>query len=111
MNAAIPATLPGAPGGERGPFLPFLLLAVAFLGWAAIQTTQLVSDRRSLQAAAAQQVNPLAAAHKIRVAADSLAAKTQALADRGNPDAATVIAKLQERGITINAKAATTPPP
>lgn len=111
MRAAAPELEPTSPGSQRGPFLPLLLLLFAFLGWGAIQTTQLVSDRLSLQAATAQQMGQLEAARKIRVAADSLAAKTKALADKGNPDAQTVIAKLRERGITINSSATTSSPP
>jgi hypothetical protein len=111
VNASTPELKPVTPDGLRGPFLPLLLLLLAFLGWGAIQTTQLVSDRLSLHAATAQQMGQLEAARKIRVAADSLAAKTKALADKGNPDAQTVIAKLKERGITINSNATTSSPP
>ena len=94
----------------RGPFEPLLLLAIAFLGWTAIQTTQLMTDRRSLADVAAQQVAPFAAAQKIRAAADSLAKKMQALADKGNPNAQLVVVELKKRGITINTGAASSAP-
>jgi hypothetical protein len=112
MNAPTPDD--PARSGEahsRRPFLPLLLLAIAFVGWSAMQTTQLLGDHRALRDAAAQQVEPLAAAQKIRVAADSLAAKTQALADKGNADARAVVARLKERGVTINPNAKPIAPP
>jgi len=102
---------PEAEPALRGPVLPLLLLLLAFLGWGAIQTTQLVSDRLSLQAATSQQRGQLEAARKIRVAADSLAAKLKVLADKGNPDAKLVIAKLKEHGVSINPKTTASVPP
>jgi hypothetical protein len=105
VSTAAPELGPTTSSGADGNFLPQLLFMVAFLGWGAIQTTQLVSDRLALQVVGAQQSGQLEAAHKIRMAADSLAAKTLALADRGNPDAKLVIAKLKERGVTINPNA------
>jgi hypothetical protein len=111
MNAGDASREADTEHGSRGPFLPLLLLTVAFLGWSVIQTTQLTGDRLVLQAASAQQTGPLESAYKIRVAADSLAAKTQALSSQGNANAQSVIAKLKERGITINANATTSAPP
>jgi len=95
----------------RGAFIPLLLLALGFLGWMALETTQLVSDRSALAATAAQQAAPLNNAYRIRVAADSLAARTQGLADKGNVDAQSVVASLKQHGITINPSARTAPPP
>jgi cation transport ATPase len=95
----------------RGPFLPMLLLGIGVLGWMAVQTVQLLGDRWAVQEATSQQATSLAAAHKIRVAADSLAAKMQALADRGNPNAQAVVAELKKRGITISPNTSTAAPP
>jgi len=96
---------------RRGPFVPLLLLAISFVGWAGIQTVQLLAERRVIKEVALQQTTLLAAAHKIRMAADSLAAKVQVLADKGNPSAQVVVAKLKERGVTIDPKISTPPPP
>jgi hypothetical protein len=95
----------------RGPFVPLLLLAAGFLGWMALETTQLVSDRLALSATAAQQPGPLENAYHLRVATDSLVRKLQALADKGNPDAQTVVASLEQHGITINPTGKTAAPP
>lgn len=100
---------PNAP--TRGLFVPLLLLAFGFFGWTAIQTMLLLGDRQALTATVSQQATPIAAAHKIRVAADSLASKMQALADKGNPNAQEVVAELKQRGIAINPNASTPAPP
>lgn len=94
-----------------GLFVPLLLLAVGFLGWTAMQTMQLLLERQALTQTAAQQAAALAAAYKIRVAADSLVPKMQALAEKGNPNAQAVAAELKRRGIVINPGALTVPPP
>ncbi len=96
---------------SRGSFVPLLLLAIGFLGLTVIQTTQLLNDRRALDEVASQQATSLAAAHKIRVATDSLVSKMQVLADKGNPNAKLVVAELKQRGITINPNAVTPSPP
>ena len=98
-------------GAAHGPFLPLLLFACAFLGWMTLQTTELLRDRHALQDASAQQAVPLANGYTIRKAADSLAAKVQKLAAKGNPDAEIVLTQLRDRGITINPNATTAAPP
>ncbi len=96
---------------QREPFLPLLLLVIAFLSWTVIETIQLLAERRALVDAATQQTAPLAEARKIRAAADSLASKMQALADKGNPNAQAVVLELKRRGVTINPGAVTPAPP
>ncbi len=44
-------------------------------------------------------------AGKLRTSLDGLAADTQRLADRGNPNAALLVTELKKRGITINPQA------
>jgi len=95
----------------RGPFIPLLLLLVGFVGWVGTQTTQLLRERWALKEVESHQAAPLAEAHKIRLAADSLASKTQILAAKGNPNAQVVVAKLKERGVTIDPSALTPAPP
>ena len=95
----------------RAPFLPLLLFMVAFLGWTIFQTTELIRERSSLAQTRSLQTAPLAQAQKIRVATDSMASKTQKLADAGNPNAQLVISQLKQRGITVNPNASTPPPP
>jgi hypothetical protein len=95
----------------RGPFIPLLLLLIGFVGWVGTQTTQLLRERWALKEMESRQAAALAQAHKIRLAADSLASKTQALAAKGNPNAQVVVAKLKERGVTIDPSAPTPEPP
>jgi hypothetical protein len=96
---------------DRSPFLPLVLLILSFVGWTAIQTSQLLAERQSLALAEAQQNAPLQQAQKLRAAADSLARKTQALADGGNANAQAVVADLRRRGITINSGVSSPSPP
>lgn len=95
----------------RSPFLPVLLGLLAFLAWTLFQTVQLVSERSALNQTHARQVQALDQAEKARAAMDSLASKTQKLADSGNSSAQQIIAELKQRGITINPNAATPVPP
>jgi len=53
----------------------------------------------------------VAAAQKVRLAADSLASKLRALAEKCSPNAKTVVAELKQRGVTINPNASTPAPP
>jgi hypothetical protein len=76
-----------------------------------LQSVQLVSERRALKSAAAQQTEPLAAAQKLRAACDSLASNMQLLANRGDTNAQSVVEDLKKHGITINAHAQATAPP
>jgi len=98
-------------GAPRGPFVPLLLFMAAFLGWTIFQTTELIRERSTLGQARSSQTAPLAQAQKIRSGTDSLAKKTQELADAGNPNAQLVIAQLKQRGITVNPNASAAPPP
>ena len=98
-------------GAVHTPFLPLLLLAIAFVGWMAIQTAWLVGERQSLIDGSAQQGKQLEAAYKMRLATDSLASKMQALANKGNANAQVIVAQLKQRGISINPGAPTPLPP
>jgi len=79
---------------ERGPFLPLLLGLIAFLGWTAFQTTELINERAALSQAHAEQVAMLDQAQKLRAAMDSLTQKTQKLADAGDGSAQFVMAQV-----------------
>jgi hypothetical protein len=117
MSAQAPYTAAATGSGghprapRHSPYLPLLLLLIAFVGWSALQGYQLLAERHALAAMIEQQTAPLAQAAKIRAAANSLASKTQVLADNGNANAETVVAELKRRGITINPNAAPEPPP
>jgi hypothetical protein len=106
-------SLPSAGGSpaRRGPFVPLILLVVAFLVWTVFQTFELVRERSVLAQTRSLQAASITQAQKIRAATDSLASKTQKLADGGNPDAQLVVSQLKQRGITVNPYASTPPPP
>ena len=108
MNGA--SSRPAAAEGH-GAFVPLLLVVVAVLAWTVFQTTELLRQRDNLRAAHAAQEEALAQAQKIRAAADSLAGKTQKLAQAGNPNATLVIENLKRRGVTIDLSAKTPSPP
>ena len=96
---------------DRGPFLPLLLVTIAFLVWTIFQTTELVRERSALSQTRSAQAAPIGQAQKLRTAADSMFSKTQKLADAGNPNAQLVISELKQRGITVNPNASTPTPP
>jgi hypothetical protein len=117
MNASSIASFPvegreqRSPMNAHRPFLPILLGLAAFLIWTIFQTTQLVGQRSSLSKTHEAQAALLEQSQKVRAANDSLAGKTQRLADAGNATAQFVTAQLKQRGITINPNAATQSPP
>lgn len=83
-------------------FVPLLLVIVAALGWYGFQTFALLRDYRGLEQTRAAQAVPIEQAEKLRAATDTLAAKTQKLAEGGNASAQLLINNLKQRGITIN---------
>ena len=85
------------------PVLLFGLAVLAVLGW---QTWVLASERSALNTAFEGQQQTVDNAGKLRASLDGLAADTQRLADRGNPNAALLVTELKKRGITINPQAA-----
>ena len=91
--------------------VPFVLLSLAFLGWMALQTVQLLGGREALATRLSQQQDALAVAYKTRQAADSLSPKVLALANKGNFIAQQVVAALKQQGITVNPNAVTQEPP
>ncbi|MEP6765691.1 MAG: hypothetical protein ABJB66_15355 [Gemmatimonadaceae bacterium] len=88
--------------GEYSYFLPLLLLTIAITGWFAFQTYQLAGERTQLAGIKANQETQVAAAAKVRVALDALAASTQRLANAGNANAQIIVDELKKRGVTIN---------
>ena len=99
MHGAMPAAQPHS---AFVPVLLFGLAVLAVLGW---QTWVLASERSALNTAHAAQQQTVDNAGKLRGSLDALAADTQRLADRGNPNAALLVTELKKRGITINPQA------
>ena len=103
MHGAPAAATPAAqPHSAFVPVLLFGLAVLAVLGW---QTWVLASDRSALNTAFEGQQQTVDNAGKLRTSLDGLAADTQRLADRGNPNAALLVTELKKRGITINPQA------
>ena len=84
------------------PFLPLLILALAFLVWASFQTIMLGREAATLKAARENQETQMRNAEKLRQALDAVARDTAKLAGQGNPNARLIVQELRKRGVTIN---------
>ena len=93
----------------RAVFMPWLLLALAFVIWLAFQTYQLVSERQQLKLLRVGQEPATEAATKLRGALDVVATQTAKLSDGGNANARVIVDELRKRGVTINPDSATKP--
>lgn len=98
------------PQRGSGPFLPMLLLALAFVAWSGFQSWQLLAERAQLARARIAQQPTMDNAAKLRAALDGVATGTQRLAAAGNPSAEVIVEELRRRGVTINADASTKAP-
>lgn len=86
-------------------FIPQVLFAAGLVIWAGFQTTVLIQEKRNLSMLRENQESTVQQATKLRAQLDSIAAKTQVLAAKGNSGAAMIVAELKKRGITINLNA------
>lgn len=86
----------------RTVFLPWLLLALAFVVWLAFQSYQLVSERQQLNTLKARQGTAIETAGKLRASLDALATRTAKLDAEGNASAHVIVEELRKRGVTIN---------
>lgn len=100
--------LPLRRADRASPFIPILILALSFAGWAGFQTTQLILEKDSLAALRVSQDKQVEESKKLREGLDGLAKATLALANRGNANARLIVDELRRRGVTINPDA---PPP
>lgn len=91
---------------RSGLFLPAMLFALAFTGWLAFQTVQLVIERQQLDLARVNLEIPAQNATKLRGALDAVATSTAKLASDGNANARVIVDELRKRGVTINPAAA-----
>jgi hypothetical protein len=96
---------------RQSPFVPVLLVAVAFVTWTGFQTVELARESEALSAAHLAQAPQVAEAEKLRASLDSVASETRKLADAGNADAKLIVDELKKRGITITPGQQPTPPP
>ena len=90
-------------------FLPVLVLALAFAGWAAFQTVMLVREADALSKLRTNQEQQMQNAGKLRQELDSVARDTAKLAENGNAGAQLIVDELRKRGVTINPQAAPNP--
>ena len=93
----------------RSVFLPWLLLALAFVVWLGFQSYQLVSERQQLKMLRASQDANLEGANKVRGSLDALATRTAKLDGEGNATAHVIVEELRKRGVTINPEGAAKP--
>lgn len=92
---------------RASPFIPILILTLAFVGWSGFQTTQLVQEKGALATLKVTQDKQTEDSKKLRESLENLAKGTLALSNRGNPNARLIVDELRRRGITINPE---TPP-
>jgi len=90
---------------SASPFMALLLLALAFTGWASLQTYLLAHEAYALNNVRENQSAPMSNAEKLRQALDALARDTARLAGEGNPNALLIVEELRKRGVTINPEA------
>lgn len=93
----------GDAGGARSAFIPALLLALAVVGWAAFQGSQLLVERDNLRNVISEQEPQMEQSKKVRERLESLATRTARLAQAGNANATIIVEQLRKRGITIDA--------
>jgi Icc-related predicted phosphoesterase len=91
-------------------FIPLFLFGAGLVLWTGFQTTMLITEKRNLETVKTNQENTIQQALKLRTQLDSIAAKTQILAEKGNTGAKTIVDELKKRGVTINPNASPTAP-
>jgi hypothetical protein len=79
------------------------MLCVALVAWTGFQTFHLVRERELLKQTLTNQEPLVQNSMKLRSSLDSLAAATQRLAERGNPNAKLLVDELRKHGVTIRA--------
>ena len=94
----------------RGVFVPVLVLALAFVGWAGFQTLILMRESELLKGLQAGQEQSVQQSGKLRNGLDAMASETLKLADGGNANARLIVDELRKRGVTINPNTATAQP-
>lgn len=81
--------------------LPVLLVAFVLTLSLGFQLVQIERDRASLHAFIASQDKPLDDSRKLQSQLSALALGTKRLADEGDKNAAAIIARLQQMGISV----------
>lgn len=89
------------PGGLKSPFLPLLLVTIAWLAWSAFQTDLLVTEHRGLLQLHTLQQSQLEQVRKIETSYLALVTATESLAAQGNANAKLVIDQLKARGVHL----------
>ena len=82
-------------------FVPLLVIVLALLVQSLYQSSQLRTERETLETQYEQQKQPLEESKKLRTQLESLAGATATLAEQGNKNAIKLREHLQKQGITI----------
>ena len=80
---------------------PVAVLAFVVFGYFAFQTFAIIEEHNGLNYTKTQQEQPVEQAKKVQSQLDALAIGTLKLAEKGNKDAAAIIANLKKLGITV----------
>ena len=91
---------------RRGPFVPLLLLGLAFLVWSVFQAVMQIRDYDSFLKVRANQEPQMQSATKLRQTLQGIARDTAKLAEGGNAGAQLIVDQLRKRGVNINPPAA-----
>ena len=90
--------------GHQGTTVCVAMMAAALILVLGSNVRDLWAARDGLAKSIAQQAAALKANQTVEAQLEKLAAGTQRLADRGNPNAQRIVGLLKQNGITINAK-------
>ena len=80
---------------------PVALLSFVMFGFLGFQTMAIMDEHKGLKGVRTQQEEPLTQAKKVQTQLDALALGTLKLSEKGNKDAAAIIANLKKLGITV----------
>ena len=86
---------------QHSSYVPLLIVLIAFLGYQAFQTIELLATHRALTQAREGQTGPVAEAEKMRRQLVTLASKTAELAKNGDQDAKAIVDEYARRGLTF----------
>lgn len=85
----------------RSPFVPLLLVIIAWLVWSAFQTDLLVTEHQGLIQLHTLQQSQLEQAREVEGSYLALVTATESLAAQGDANAKLVVDQLKARGIQL----------
>ena len=90
-----------APGAQHSVYIPVAIGLVALVGFLAFQAVELWQVRGALRAQREGQNSAIEASEKMRQQLVTIASKTAELAQKGDPDAKSVVDAYAKRGLNF----------